>query len=53
MKYLCVTLIFLLVVLFSPQAALASAWLYWLVRAVVLVWAIWLQRRILKGASHE
>lgn len=46
MKPLCVTLIFLAVLLFHPKAAAGRAWLYWLVRALAVLWAVWLQRRI-------
>jgi hypothetical protein len=47
MRALCVTLIFLAVLLFSPSKA--TGWIYWLVRGLALLWAIWLQRRLLEA----
>lgn len=48
MKPLCVTLLFLAVLLFSPSQA--TGWGYWTVRALALLWAIWLQRKIFTRA---
>lgn len=53
MKVLCVTLVFCVGLMVLPGRAFEPAWARWVMRAGIVAWAIWLQRRILDEGTNR